>query len=505
MSRAIAARRSGDEYQARVFWGYLLELRIDNIVESVILESDRISFVDDIVVKYREPILERATGKKYLCDFLQCKYHVTQVGSFNTENLIDPAFINSKNSMLKRLYDAYVRLSQNGLPFRLVIMSSWFWHPDDELAVHLSTEGFIRQSFFEGGLKSKTGEIRSKFMNHLSINEHELQTFLDTIRFSLGKNLNDLAKNLKPCLKLAGLKPIDLTSSSIIYDDLTWKLFEQGKNHFDRASFDQMIKEENLIEYIPPNYSEISICSFSIGARRPHDLQSGHLDLLKYFEGRFPRSQDHWKKEIPEEINAFLDIEWLKRLPQPIHLFFDCHLTIAFYTGHLMNPKYGVQIVPMQKSIITGYESWDIPKNFPETDLWKIDISGNIDTEAIVAISVTNPIEQHLSVYLESSDIKEVPTIYLSPLRRMGQNVISDGTYAWHLGFELKKILRQLIPSTCEKIHLFFSAPVALAYIFGNNLQYIAKKLQMYEHDYEGLTEGVKYYKSIEISFNNKS
>lgn len=505
MAKAIAARRSGDEYQSRVYWRYLLDLRTDNIIETVTLESDRISFVDDIVVKYRIPILESATGRKYLCEFLQCKYHVTQAGSFNTDNLIDPAFINSKNSMLKRLYDAYVHLSHNGLPFRLVVISSWSWHPDDELAAHLSTEGFIRQSFFEGGPKSKTGEIRLKFMNHLSIDEDELKTFFDTIRFSLGKNLNDLANDLKPYLKLAGLKPIDPTSSSVVYDDLTWKLFAQGKNHFDSVSFDDMVKEENLIDAVPANYSEISICSFSIGARRPHDLQAGHLDLLKYFEGRFPRSQDHWKKEIPEEINSFLHIESLKGLPQPIHLFFDCHLTIAFYTGQLINPKYGVQIVPMQKSIITGYESWDIPKHSPETDLWKIDISGNIVTEAVVAISVTNPIEQHLSAYLEYSDIKEIPTIYLSPLRGIGQNVISDGTYAWHLGFELKRVLRNIMPSTCEKIHLFFSAPAALSYIFGNTLQYIAKKLQLYEHDYEGLTDGVKYYKSIEISFNNKS
>ena len=56
MARAIAAIRKGHEYQARVFWLHLLELRTGDFVESVCLESDGVSFVDDVVVEYREPI-----------------------------------------------------------------------------------------------------------------------------------------------------------------------------------------------------------------------------------------------------------------------------------------------------------------------------------------------------------------------------------------------------------------------------------------------------------------
>ena len=121
MAKAIAARRNGDEYQARVFWLKLLELRTSDYVKSVTLESDRVSFVDDVVVSYSEPIKDQVTGKReVVCDFFQCKYHMTQRGAFTHENLIDPQFINNQNSMLKRLYDAYVELSKelhpNGVP-----------------------------------------------------------------------------------------------------------------------------------------------------------------------------------------------------------------------------------------------------------------------------------------------------------------------------------------------------------------------------------------------------
>ena len=62
MTRAIAARRQGDTYQALLFWYYLLELRTSDYVDSVIIEYDQVSFVDDIVVSYRQPVLDRATG-----------------------------------------------------------------------------------------------------------------------------------------------------------------------------------------------------------------------------------------------------------------------------------------------------------------------------------------------------------------------------------------------------------------------------------------------------------
>ena len=119
MAKAIIARRKGDEYQALKFWLHLLELRISDFVDSVCLESDRVSFVDDIVVRYSSDYCEQATGKRVKCDYIQCKYHVTGQGAFTFENLIDPDFINSKSSMLSRLFDAYQHLREEEDEFRL--------------------------------------------------------------------------------------------------------------------------------------------------------------------------------------------------------------------------------------------------------------------------------------------------------------------------------------------------------------------------------------------------
>ena len=502
MAKAIAARRKGDEYQARVYWQKLLKLRTSNYVESVTLESDRVSFVDDVVVSYSEPIKDRVTGKREVVyEFFQCKYHVTQHGAFTHENLIDPKFINNQNSMLKRLYDAYVELSKELHPdaFRLYIFSNWHWAHQDALAKHLHEET-IRSTFYENGPRSAAGRVRSKFAAHLSISEEELHTFLNTVRFTLGKNLVDLEREMEPCLKLAHLKPIDPTVTHIPYDSLAWELFAQGRNSFDAATFDRMIHEEKLIAPPVTEHSEISIQSFARFARRPTDLQVARLDLLPLFDRRFPITDADWKEEIPEEVSAFMLNEKLMDVPQPIHLFFDCHISIAFFAGHLVSPKHRIQIIPTQMNG-SEYELWEQSDPDTDTELWMFQTVGKIDEEVILNISVTHDIRKQLRSYLLTQGYSDLPHIQVTPRGGVGPTAVSGGTHAWQLGYQLADQLKKRIPNTCQTIHLFFAGPVALAYVLGHTLRYITPHIQLYEYDLEGQRGERTYYPSLRIPY----
>ncbi|MXV85002.1 SAVED domain-containing protein [Candidatus Poribacteria bacterium] len=502
MAKAIAARRNGDEYQARVFWLKLLELRTNDYVKSVTLESDRVSFVDDVVVSYSEPIKDRVTGKREVVyEFFQCKYHMTQHGAFTHENLIDPRFISNQNSMLKRLYDAYVELSEKLHPdaYRLYIFSNWHWANHDTLAKHLHEE-MIRPTFYENGPRSAAGQVRSKLAAHLSISEEELRTFLNTVRFTLGKNLVDLEREMEPRLKLAGLQPIDQTVTHIPYDSLAWELFAQGRNLFDEVAFNQMIREEKLMALPATKHSEISIQSFGQFARRPSDLQVARLDLLSLFDERFPIMDTHWKKEIPEKISAFMLDPKLMDVPQPIHIFFDCHLSIAFFAGHLVSPKHRIQIIPTQKNG-SDYELWKQCEPDPDTNLWRFQTFGKIDEEVIVEISVTHCIQKQMQVYLSAEGYSELPQIRVAPTGEIGPTAVSGGTHAWQLGYQLAEQLREILPETCQTVHLFFAGPVALAYVFGHTLRYITPHIQLYEYDFEGQRGGRTYYPSLRITY----
>lgn len=503
MTRAIAARRHGDTYQALLFWYYLLELRISDYVDSVIIEYDHVPFVDDIVVRYCQPLLDRATGSYSNCDFIQCKYHVTQGGAFTYTALIDPEFIGTKETMLQKLYNAYTRLSQEVDAFRLYIVSNYNWHPDDEIAKHLS-EDRIRDTFYTGGPKSRRGAIRAKYAAHLEITEEQLKPFLDKVRFRLGMNIIDLIEQLHPRLKLASLKPIDPTTTHIIYDDLAWKWFERGKNNFNAETLNKALSQEKLIVTPPSNYSEISICSFPQYARRPRDVQAARLDLSDLFEGRFILSEAYWSDAIPERLISFFHNN-VSNLCQPIHLFFDCHLSIAFFAGTICNRKYGLQIVPAQKNNAVGYEFWQEPRTnkLNMVSLWDVKNDGVITDEVVIAISVSNPIQNHLNSFIQNNRLGILPRIDFQPANGVGQKAVVDGEHAWNLGFELQTILRNILPASCHTIHLFFSCPAALAYIFGTNLRWITKNIQLYEHDFEGNKFELRYYPSIKISGEN--
>ncbi|MGD0337611.1 MAG: SAVED domain-containing protein [Bacteroidota bacterium] len=497
MAKSIIARRKGDEYQARVFWLELLKLRTSDIVDSVTFESEGLSFIDDVVVKYSIPYTDPLTGNKIDCKYIQCKYHMTAGGAFSSNDLMDPTFIHMKKSMLNKLYDGYCSLNGSNNSFLIYMRSNWHWHPDDPIASYLHEE-LIRNDFFTASPTSIVGRLRHSFIRHLNIDELELKQFLNRVRFSLGDNLTDLSRELEINLKLASMVPMNPDSSQIIYDDLAWKLFEQGRNTFNRNSFKELLREENLIILPSPNRSEISICSYPQIIRRPTDVQSKHLDITEYFNGRYIRNNQLWNTLIKSRINTFLFTDSFPYLPQPIYLSFDCHLSIAYFIGHLINPKYGIQIIPIHKSRRFGYEEWT-PSSHKTQQLWDIESSGIITDEVIICISVTNPLYNHLEPFLHLEKLNNLPKIIIKTLNGIGAEAVKNGEHAWQLGYELQTILRQTLPADCRIVHLFYSGPAALAYIIGNTLRNVVQEVQLYEHDYEGRENEMRYSKSISI------
>ena len=500
MAKAIIARRQGDDYQSRFMWLRLLEMRSSDFIEQVEFERDDLSFIDDVSIRYNPNIKDQITGQLVNYDYFQCKYHVTANGSFNTDNLLDPKFINSSKSILLRLYEAYKKLSDKEIRFRLYMVSNWFWHPDDLLAKHISEER-IRDTFYKGTEISKEGVFRNRIKTELNISDEELMDFLNILRFNLGKGLNDLQSSIIPYLKIASLKPIDPSTSSNIYDDLIWKWFGQGFNKFSKEILYNLLIEEKLVLDKSDSFSEISVRSFLLHARKPNDSLSKFLDLTKYFDGRYLRENTEWNI-ISNEVSEFLNNS-IHGLPQPIYLYFDCHLSICFLLGYLVNPKFGIQIIPVQKNPRTGYDIWKMPDKHEKLE-WKHELSKEIGQELVLCISISNNIKSGFQYFNKNSNLKELPILYLEPKIGIGQNIINEEN-AWNLGYSLRNLLDNIIPVECSKFHLFFSVPAAFAYILGNTIGYKYKNFQIYEYDFEGDNYPAKYYPSIILPTRKES
>ncbi len=504
MTRAVAAPQKGYSYQALFFWLCALPLKTNDYVKSVTLDCPEVHVVDDVVVVYGEGgILDRATGSRIETDYYQLKYHVSQNGAFSSASLLDPKFSNTVESMLKRLYKTYMGFLEHSDKFRLNVVSNWGWDHRDALSGYVQEgqlSGNFEGDFLSKGKRSALGEVREKFVAELGVPAEEVANFLAYVRFDLGDSIEKLTRRLDPELRLAGLKPPDSQTSSLIYDDLAWKLFQQGKHHFDSEKLDEVIRTEKLRQPVPAENSEISICSTPQRARRPRELQAAHLDMTDTFEGRFPRSTNSWNNDIPRKIKEFLFSEKVTELPTPLHLFFDCHLSIAFLAGNLADPKFGMRIVPAQKPTDMGYEFWRRPAGSPSGDLWDCVPHGSVGEEAIVGVSVANRIDQHLNDYLDSdAGLKPLPRLLFAPKAGVGRTSVRSGAEAWQLGESLGIYLRDTLPTRCRRIHLFFSVPVAMAFILGDSLRNVVPKIQLYEHDFEGGTIEHRYYPSVSL------
>jgi len=108
MAKSLTPILLGVDYQAVWFWIQACRLlQPSSHVIKVVWESNEIKSFDDVVVRYKEPIIGER-GENCSADYYQIKYHVDCTGSLGYKAFTDPAFIGaSEFSLLQKLHNAY--------------------------------------------------------------------------------------------------------------------------------------------------------------------------------------------------------------------------------------------------------------------------------------------------------------------------------------------------------------------------------------------------------------
>ena len=110
--------------------------------------------------------------------------------------------------------------------------------------------------------------------------------------------------------------------------------------------------------------------------RRAEDMEEmDHLLRLEnHFDGRRIRSPELWREAVYPELDAFLDGNLNGHDRYLLHL--SAHTTIAFACGYLLDPKSGVDMVPVQRT--GGKQEWrpavdpgEARRGLPE-ELWTL-------------------------------------------------------------------------------------------------------------------------------------
>lgn len=512
MARAVAARMQGDDYQGRFFWLQACRLFDDRTkVTKVEIESSNVKSLDDVVVHYSgmfdfdEPVS---------ADYYQVKFHVTANGAFTWEGMMDPRFINASSvSLLQRIHDAQQKFAPKGCGCRFTIFSPWTVHPGDAMAkIQDQTDGHLRWPVLsEGGPKSKMGKIRIAWREHLGLaSDEELRVVLAPIRISHGPTLDKLGEELNLRLQVAGLKPTQEGAVLNQYDDLARKLIQKGRTIFTRKDIEDICRREGLLvgrTIAEPDAFRLGIRSFSRFAESLEDETDATLCLLRHFNGRTPNDLSLWTKAIVPEVRQFLQKNTSPSRSHHIRL--QTHGTVAFLAGWELNPKSGVDIVPVQYSS-TGRHVWrpeiisnEIEKQYPAWQVSSTQFGPSDVQDAILAISATHDIEKDVLSYVQRG-LKTAGYLIHCRLPAFGPGAVMNGTHAQFLAQNLVASVRAIRRDQHHPgvLHIFFSAPNGLMFLFGRLAHALGHQV-LYEHDFE--EGGPAYYPSVSVPPANNS
>jgi hypothetical protein len=213
MTQAVAVRRDGDAFQARVFWRKAARLLDpESPIVRVGFESGPKGY-DDIWVAY-EPSrgLSDQEGCPLFREHIQCKWHVSP-DSYGHAHLVDAQFINANAlSLLQRALAAQRLYAPDGRGARFRLITNWLIDRQDPLRelVHQRSHTLrLDRLFGTATERSAMGRVRKLWREHLGLTEDELRVVARTLAFSeIAESLEDLRDSLDLLFRIAGLRRV---------------------------------------------------------------------------------------------------------------------------------------------------------------------------------------------------------------------------------------------------------------------------------------------------------
>jgi hypothetical protein len=513
LASSVTAIAHGLDYQAYLFWTHAARLLIpSNEFHSVGFELESPKSFDDVAVFHRTEKRD-CRGDEYNAEYFQVKYHVDKRTSISAEALIDPEFIGATSeSFLQKVARAAAYASSVGQKPKFFLVSPWTIDNNDSLGSLIGgSEGEILFSKLQDGTtdRSAMGQVRKLWREHLNLkSDEDLFRILRLVRIrQSGQNLDEIKRNLKDVLELAGLHPLNDTQRTDPYPQLIRKLRAEGKIIFEETELREICDKENLVRSVAPLFSgfgrRIGIRSFF---RFAEDMQSETdrmISLLHHFNNRPIKDSSLWKLNVLPEIKELIESE-LANSPKTLEFQLDTHMTCAFIAGYFLDTKSGVDVAVLQKTMASR-QLWRNTTTSDDAAKARINIAETVtfdssgDDEAI-AISITQMTFDDVISYLKLHVPKVAQVVRLEIAAGAGNTRVEGGGHATMLAEQIRNIVkaRRAKMKPEARLHLFISAPNAVVFFLGRLLRPLGR-IQLYEHSFDG-SLGTAYSPSVELS-----
>lgn len=490
MTQAVAVRRDGDAFQARYFWRRAVSLLDPSSpVIRVGFESGPKGF-DDVWVQYEaDQAPKDQTGHPIYREHVQCKWHVS-VNDFGYADLADPAWINANAySLLQRARAAQTAHAKDGVGARFKLLTNWRIGQQDPLRqlIQQKSKTLRLETLFDNsGDKSRAGQIRKLWREHLGIDDIELRTFVRTLALDTDStSLEEHREYLDQLLELRGLRRIPIAESSFIYDDVTYQWLSQGRLEFDRASFIKACKDQQLFDRDSRVHVVFGVKSFEHAFDRLEDRCSSVLNLISQFDERAIRNQADWKASLYPELKTFL--HGAARTSDQLRLVLDAHITLAFAAGSVLNIKSGRKVEVEQRTLGRNvWHSGDQPAD-PAWPAWNfgLEVLSEEPGDMAVAVSLTHDVAPAVRAFLARSLPGVSSLLVATPSCGPGAKSVVCGQHAFDLAESLVRHINSLRTESRPTLHLFVAAPNAFTFFLGQRQPSLGMTT-LYEYDLEG-------------------
>ncbi len=497
MTQAVAVRRDGDTFQARLFW--LKAARLldpESPIVRVGFESGPKGY-DDIWTEY-DPRrgLSDQEGRPMYREHIQCKWHVSP-GSYGHADLIDPQFINANaRSLLERARAAQRSHAPAGEGARFRLVSNWQIDREDALRglVHQRSHTLrLDRLFASGGDRSAMGRLRTLWCDHLGVTQDELRLLARTLAFSESpESLDQLRESLDPLLRIAGLRRVPLHESASVYDDVVFQWMGQGRIEFDHATFRSACEREGLVaDKSEPAPKVYGVKSFEHATDRLEDRCTAVLDLIADFDDRQIRPDSDWQRVLYPALKRFLMNA--AKDESRLRLVLDSHLSLSFAAGSVLNIKSGKSIELEQRTI--GKKVWSADDADADTGwaswVFEADEMNSGGSDIAVAVSLTHDTRAAVKEYVARALLNVCTLLVARPSTEPGARSVACGRHAFNLAEALTARIRSVRDEAQSRthLHLFAAGPGAFAFFLGQR-QVAMGPVVLYEFDFDGRRDG---------------
>lgn len=488
MADAVIARQQGDDFQARMFWLQAAQLMDDaSSVVRVSFETGPKAF-DDVVIDHaadRAP--QDHFGRPLLRDHMQCKWHV-KTGDFSYADFTDPSFSGgSTTSILQRAHDAQRKYAPNGEGGRFQLVTNWNPLAPLKGLIRTQNNAIDLDALFAGGPKSAMGQLRAAWANHLGIDDDALRLVLRTFALNLRiRSGEDIRSHLNDRFARYGLKAVPTNEAGFPYDDLIRKLHAQGRKEFDRKSFRDMVREENLTAGPPvPPKSIIGVRSFMHPIDNLEARTTANLNLVPFFDGRYLKDEASWDSKLYPALKDYLVAEAAKA--DHLQLVLDAHVSLAYAVGSILDVKSGKTIEIEQRT--GGRRFWSATDADVSDDWPKLTIAGEATgngDEIAVAISLTHDVTANVRTHL-ATHLPQVGSMVSVGLEGGPSFMaVKNGSHAAKLAEAVSAHVRKL--EGRGRVHLFIAGPNGFTFFLGQHHR-VMRPVTLYEWDFEGLRD----------------